>query len=127
MNREKPNFRVLTSIYAYNSDCRAFSESAAEAALEFHKTLPGYAKTPLVSLECAAAEYGIDSIFVKDESKRFGLKAFKGLGGSYSMFRILCERLSLDYRKADFNTFRELGIRNKCAGIEFVTATDGNH
>ena len=127
MNREKPNFRVLTSIYAYNSDCRAFSESAAEAALEFHKTIPGYAKTPLVSLDSAAAEYGIDSIFVKDESKRFGLKAFKGLGGSYSMFRILCERLSLDYRKADFNTFREPETRNKCAGIEFVTATDGNH
>ena len=88
-----PKVRVLSSISTYSRACGEFSAFAAEQARRFHKTIPGYRETPLVSLSCAAGEYGIDSIFVKDESQRFGLKAFKGLGGSYAMFRILCERL----------------------------------
>ena len=73
-----------------------FSEEAAQNALRFHRTIPAYDETPLVSLQCAAKRYNVDSVFVKDESFRFGLKAFKGLGGSYCMFRILCEKLGLD-------------------------------
>lgn len=119
--------RVLSSISTYNKACGEFSAFAAEQARRFHKTIPGYRETPLVSLSCAAGEYGIDSIFVKDESQRFGLKAFKGLGGSYAMFRILCERLGLDPGAADYDTFREAEVRRRCSGVEFVTATDGNH
>ena len=69
----------------------------------------------------------VAGIFVKDESSRFGLKAFKGLGGSYSMFRILCEKLGLDEKTADYTTFLREDIRRECREIEFVTATDGNH
>ena len=119
--------RVLSSISTYNKACGEFSAFAAEQARRFHKTIPSYRETPLVSLSCAAGEYGIDSIFVKDESQRFGLKAFKGLGGSYAMFRILCERLGLDPGAADYDTFREAEVRRRCSGVEFVTATDGNH
>ena len=122
-----PKVRVLSSISTYNKACGEFSAFAAEQARRFHKTIPGYRETPLVSLSCAAGEYGIDSIFVKDESQRFGLKAFKGLGGSYAMFRILCERLGLDPGAADYDTFREAEVRRRCSGVEFVTATDGNH
>ncbi len=122
-----PKVRVLSSISTYSRACGEFSAFAAEQARRFHKTIPGYKETPLVSLSCAAGEYGIDSIFVKDESQRFGLKAFKGLGGSYAMFRILCERLGLDPGAADYDTFREAEVRRRCSGVEFVTATDGNH
>lgn len=122
-----PKVRVLSSISTYSRACGEFSAFAAEQARRFHKTIPGYRETPLVSLSCAAGEYGIDSIFVKDESQRFGLKAFKGLGGSYAMFRILCERLGLDPGAADYDTFREAEVRRRCSGVEFVTATDGNH
>ena len=122
-----PKVRVLSSISTYSRACGEFSAFAAEQARRFHKTIPGYRETPLVSLSCAAGEYGIDSLFVKDESQRFGLKAFKGLGGSYAMFRILCERLGLDPGAADYDTFREAEVRRRCSGVEFVTATDGNH
>ena len=69
----------------------------------------------------------VRSVLVKDESARFGLNAFKGLGGSYCMFRVLCERFGLDPETADFSSFRGETIRKACAGIEFATATDGNH
>ena len=104
-----------------------FPEGAAENARRFHRSLPAYRETRLVSLACAADQFGVAGILVKDESDRFGLKAFKGLGGSYGMFRILCERLGLDPESADFKTFGEPEIRRQCSGIEFVTATDGNH
>ena len=116
-----------TSHFTSGSSGEAFTEVEAMNALRFHRSLPGYAETALVSLSCAAEQYAVDSIFVKDESSRFGLKAFKALGGSYSMFRILCDRLSLDPLTADYSTFLNPSIREQCRGIEFVTATDGNH
>lgn len=105
----------------------SFTEKDADNVLRFHRSLPDYRETPLVSLDCTAKRYGLDSVFVKDESLRFGLKAFKGLGGSYCMFRILCDRLGLDPETADYTTFLDEEIRERCARIEFVTATDGNH
>lgn len=81
----------------------------------------------MISLKNTAELYGVGGIFIKDESRRFGLKAFKGLGGSYSMFRILCDRLDLDETTADYNIFLQEDVGRACAGIEFVTATDGNH
>ena len=104
-----------------------FTDEEVFHAHRFHRSLPGYQPTPLVSLSAAAARHKVRSICVKDESVRFGLKAFKGLGGSYCMFRILCERLSLDYRTADYTAFLDNSIRKQCSRIEFVTATDGNH
>ena len=120
-------FDVLTKEAVFNPDCRAYSPEAAKRAVRFHRSLPMYQKTPLHSLTCTARQYQVDSIFVKDESFRFGLKAFKGLGGSYCMFRILCERLRLDPENTDYTTFLDADIRRRCEQFEFVTATDGNH
>src|SRR5580658_9476603 len=57
-------------------------------AREFHRTLPGYAPTPLVDCQALADVLGVRSLHVKDESHRFGLDAFKALGASYAMHRI---------------------------------------
>ena len=54
-----------------------------EQALAFHRTIPGYAPTPLVSLPKIAKHLGIFRLCVKDESYRFGLNAFKVLGSSW--------------------------------------------
>ena len=121
------NYRFIEKEPIFTEQAKAFSQEKAESALRFHKSLPVYRETPLVSLQNTAEIYGVGSIFVKDESCRFNLKAFKGLGGSYSMFRILCQRLGLDERTADYNTFLQADVRRACAGVEFVTATDGNH
>jgi diaminopropionate ammonia-lyase len=58
------------------------------AAREFHRTLPGYAPTPLVDCRPLADSLGLGSLLVKDESYRFGLNAFKALGASFAMHRI---------------------------------------
>ena len=118
---------VIRQTPVCHSLASSFTEREAENALRFHSSLPDYKETPLVSLACAAEQFGIGSIFIKDESSRFGLKAFKGLGGSYGMFRTLCGRLFLDPGTADYTTFLDEGIRKQCSRIEFVTATDGNH
>ena len=44
-----------------------------------------YNKTPLINLNKLAKEFNIGKVFYKDESKRFGLKSFKALGGAYAV------------------------------------------
>lgn len=61
----------------------------SSAAREFHCTLPGYVPTPLVDCQPLANSLGLRSLHVKDESHRFGLNAFKALGASYAMHRIV--------------------------------------
>ena len=119
--------RVLSGPAVYNEICRTFTEQDVRNALRFHRSIPFYRETPLVSLRHAAREHRVDSILVKDESPRFGLNAFKGLGGSYCMFRILCEKLSLDPYTAVYADFLQEDVRARCAGMTFVTTTDGNH
>ncbi|HKW99658.1 MAG TPA: diaminopropionate ammonia-lyase [Bryobacteraceae bacterium] len=75
--------------------------------LRFHESLAGYQPTSLNSLDGLADQLGVGGIRVKDESQRFGLNAFKGLGASWAMHRFL---------EAD-----------KCRPVTFATATDGNH
>ena len=97
----------------------------AEQVRSFHKTIPGYAPTPLVSLDDTAKDLGVGKIWVKDESRRFGLNAFKVLGGSYAMGRLMARRLGLE--SPDFPTLTAAETRKKLGDITFVTATDGNH
>jgi diaminopropionate ammonia-lyase len=58
------------------------------AARDFHRSLPGYAPTPLVDCQRLADSLGVRSLHVKDESHRFGLNAFKALGASFAMHRL---------------------------------------
>lgn len=83
---------------------QTFGVEAAKAARAFHRTLPEYAPTPLVKLNRLAESLGVRGVLVKDERPRFGLNAFKALGGSYAMGGLV-------------------GPEPRT----FVTATDGNH
>ena len=120
-------FSVIRQEPVSRPDLSAYSMEEASAALRFHRSLPVYSPTPLVSLRGVSEKAGIQAVYVKDESFRFGLNAFKGLGGSYCMFRILCERFDLDPSKTDYSVFLQERIRQACSEITFVTATDGNH
>lgn len=93
----------------------------------FHKSIPGYAVTPLKELKTLARELGVKNILVKDESERFGLKAFKGLGGSYAVFKALCRKLGLAPERTTFADLQAPEIQKVIADIVFITATDGNH
>ena len=131
MEYQFKDFRVLQNEKPFPANKErqypSFDKTVAADVIRFHKSLPGYVLSPLVALQEQAAACGIKSICSKDESHRFGLNAFKGLGGSYAMFRILCEKLGLDYKTVDYRYFRKDEVRKQCAKIHFVTATDGNH
>src|SRR5215207_7600736 len=63
----------------------------SDEALSFHRSLPGYAPTPEHDLPTVAAELGLASGLLKDESDRLGLPAFKVLGASWAAERTLRE------------------------------------
>lgn len=96
-------------------------------ARKFHESFPQYTKTPLVSLEALSKKIGVGGLYVKDESYRFGLNAFKVLGGSYAMGRYLAQRLGKDISELDFYKLTSEEVRKELGEITFVTATDGNH
>ncbi|WP_206446559.1 diaminopropionate ammonia-lyase [Agrococcus sp. KRD186] len=90
----------------------------------FHASMPGYAPTPLVELPGVAAELGVARVFVKDESSRMGLPAFKMLGVSYAIVRALGEHLSPGSAPLPLDELRE---RLAGGDVTLVAATDGNH
>ncbi|MGX9521400.1 diaminopropionate ammonia-lyase [Vibrio mediterranei] len=100
-----------------------FSVEQAKQARAFHSQIDGYQPTPLVSLPALAQQLGVKAILVKDESKRFGLNAFKVLGGSYALGRQLAKHLNVDIAEIDLKT-----VSSKLeAPLTFATATAGNH
>ena len=56
-----------------------------EEVRAFHSSFPQYSVTPLACLDRMAERLGLGGLYVKDESYRFGLNAFKVLGGSFAM------------------------------------------
>lgn len=103
------------------------SQEEVKGVRRFHSTLAGYEPTPLVSLECLAEKLGVSKIYVKDESKRFGLNTFKGLGATYAIAKIMCDKLGVDIEAIDYNYFKLPEVKEKTRDMVFVTATDGNH
>lgn len=79
---------------------------------DFHSSLPDYSPTPLAELPSLARELGVVRVFVKDESNRLGLPAFKALGASWAVHRVLAERATNGSGPGP---------------VTLVTATDGNH
>ena len=84
-----------------------FSVEDCAAAYSTICQWPAYQVTPLLSMTDIAAAAGVDKIYYKNESSRFGLGSFKALGGSYAI-----ECLSQDAPGDD---------------LVVCTATDGNH
>lgn len=107
---------------------KRFGVENAKRVNAFHKSFPEYAVTPLVGLSNLAREFGVAEIYVKDESYRFGLNAFKVLGGSYAIASYLAKKLGMDISQLPYDKMVSDEIRAKLGdGITFVTATDGNH
>jgi len=75
----------------------------------FHDTwMGGVDQTALVSLQPLATQLGLKEVWMKDESTRLGLKAFKGLGVSWAV-----------------EQFRRRHGLKACKTL--ATMTDGNH
>ena len=103
------------------------SEENVTKANEFHKSFPQYSVTPLQKLSALASYLGVKGIYCKDESYRFGLNAFKGLGGSYAMGRYIAKELGRDISQLPYNVLSSDKLREEFGQATFFTATDGNH
>lgn len=103
------------------------SKDEIAKAKHFHESFPNYKETPLVKLQGLAKEIGVGKIYLKDESKRFGLNAFKVLGGSFAMGKYLAQKLGKDMNEMPYDKLISDEVRNELGEITFVTATDGNH
>ena len=104
-----------------------YNITKAEEVRRFHRSFPMYAPTPLAVLPETAKMLGIGEIYVKDESHRFGLNAFKVLGGSYAMGNILAKRLGKPLSETGYAVLTTPETRKTLGDITFITATDGNH
>ena len=103
------------------------SQEEIKSVRNFHATIEGYKATPLVSLDDLAKGLGVSRIYVKDESYRFGLNAFKGLGATYAIAKLLCEKLDVDINSISFDYLKSPEVAERIKDMVFVTATDGNH
>ena len=98
-----------------------------ETARRFHSSIPQYSPTPLVRLKELANLLGVSEVFVKDEAWRFGLHAFKVLGGSFAMARHIAKVTGRDIRTLDYATLTSPEVKKELGDVTFFSATDGNH
>ena len=110
---------------AVSTDC--FGLEQAQTVRRFHQSFPEYSVTPLVELKSLAEELGVSNIFVKDESYRFGLNAFKVLGGSYAIAREIGIRMGISEEELTLARLLQPDVQARLGQLRFVTATDGNH
>ena len=103
------------------------STGNVEKAQTFHRSFPQYTVTPLAQLDGMAAQLGLGSLSVKDESYRFGLNAFKVLGGSFAMARYIAGEMGRDVSELSYDYLTSQDFRRDFGQATFFTATDGNH
>ncbi len=100
-------------------------DGITEKARAFHAQMPGYEMTPLKRLSNLALRLGLGSIWVKDESARMRLNAFKSLGGSFAIYRFICQKVGRP--NLSFAELMSDEVRASLGDITFTSATDGNH
>ncbi len=126
---EKINWKsnTIKNVDSESSWDKYFSVDEVGKSKKFHESFKEYQQTPLVNLKNLANKIGIDSLYLKDESYRFGLNAFKVLGGSFAMGKYIASRLGRDISELPCSTISSDEVRKQLGEIVFYTATDGNH
>lgn len=124
---EKIKWVLNTMPHSDDSNLEIMSLKNVREARNFHKSFPQYTVTPLARLDGMAARLGLANIFVKDESFRFGLNAFKVLGGSFAMARYIAGEMNKDVSEMTYDYMTSEKFREEFGQATFYTATDGNH
>jgi len=91
----------------------------------FHSSFPQYSITPLARLDGMAKYLGLGGLFVKDESFRFGLNAFKVLGGSFAMARYIAKEMGRDVSEMTYDYLTSEAFRQEFGHATFFTAQAG--
>jgi len=110
-----------------DKELKVMSLASVSKARAFHESFPQYTKTPLARLSKMSDYLGLKEINCKDESYRFGLNAFKVLGGSFAMARYIAKETGRDVSELTYDVLISDELRNAFGQATFFTATDGNH
>jgi len=110
-----------------DSQLKVMALEEIKKARIFHESFPQYSTTPLAKLDNMASYLGVKELFVKDESYRFGLNAFKVLGGSFAMAKYIAQQTNKDVSELPYNVLTSDKLREEFGQATFFTATDGNH
>lgn len=129
--RCKSNVKSIKNTFydsTYNEDeLKYFKNEEIEKILNFQRTNNKFTKTPLINLNALSNKLNVNNIYIKDESKRFGLNAFKVMGGIYAIGKYIAEKLDKKIEDLTFEEMRSQETKNKIGDITFISATDGNH
>ncbi len=118
---------VLPTIGSDQQSPSYLSCTISDSVRRFHSTIPGYRPTPLITLDQLAQDFKVKQIYVKDESHRFNLNAFKGLGGSYAIGKVISEQMGMNIDEIQYRDLVSDATKKKLGTITFATATAGNH
>ncbi len=96
-------------------------DAPSDAVATFHQSLANYSYTPIIELPTIAAELGVARVFLKDESARLNLAAFKVLGASWAV----AQALTSGTEPTSLSQVAEAIDRENPPTL--IAATDGNH
>ena len=92
------------------------------------RSCPAHRPTRIVALPRLARSLGVDSIQIKDESRRLGLGSFKALGGAYAVIRLVLEEAGRRLgRPVSAAEIQRDDVRTIAQTMTVGCATDGNH
>src|SRR5690625_7738766 len=109
-----------------SSVLESFSKQIVSEIHAFQRSHSKYTKTPLIKLTNLAKEIGVDHVYVKDESKRFGLNAFKVLGGIYVVGKYIAEKLDLPFTNLRINNLLLKKVKNQTGKSTLPSPTNEN-
>lgn len=121
--RHRKNRRAVSEAYS-----TVIPESEFEKANREIESWPGYSPTDLKGLGSLASKVGVNQIYYKDESTRFGLGSFKALGAAYAaQCQLALEISRRTGKKVSIQDIRDCRYPDEANDITLVSATDGNH
>ncbi len=97
------------------------------SAMHFHESFPQYFRTPIAKLNNMSQYLGVKEIYVKDESYRFSLNAFKVLGGSFAIAKYIAKQTGRNISELTYEFLTSGSLKKEFGQATFFTATDGNH
>ena len=117
--------------FSRNDVLNILTEEDIDEAYKIISDWENYAPTPLLLLDKLSTELKLKRIFYKDESKRFHLKSFKALGGSYAVEKIAKENKEIVISTATAGNHgrsvawgsKKLGLKCKIFISEYVSET----
>ena len=123
----KMNWKLNTMPKGDGNELEIMALENVAKARAFHESFPQYSVTPLAKLDKMAEYLGLDTLCIKDESYRFGLNAFKVLGGSFAMAKYIAKELGRDVSEMTYDYLTSDALKEEFGQATFCTATDGNH